>query len=428
MEHTMKTTPLHGWHVGQSANMATFGGYDMPLWYPSGAKAEHLAALTGAGLFDTSHMAVLTLHGPCVRDLLQRTFSKDLERCIGPKKGPLLPGRCVYGVFLDPSGGVIDDAIVYQCTDQDYMLVVNASMGGPIAVHLRQEQQGRPGAEIVDHTDRVGKMDLQGPAAGRILARILANPEQVFEKMVYFSFKGSFNPQLLPAGPITLQDGTPLMVSRTGYTGEFGFELFIAPEHIEKLWNLLLDAGQPEGILTCGLAARDSLRAGAGLPLSHQDIGPWLFACNPWLFVLPWDEQGAAFTKEFIGSAALLAASSAPCTLAYAGFDPRKITISDKSLVTDLDGKPLGTILTCTTDMAIDRVGNAIVGIATPIEAGRPEPFTPRGLCCGFVRIEGALPFGTEVVLTDGKRKLKVEIRDQIRPDRTARKPLHTIL
>ena len=88
----------------------------MPLWYPAGAKAEHLAVLTGAGLFDTSHMAVLTLHGPKVRDLLQRLFSKDLERCIGPKKGPLIPGRCVYGVFLDTQAGVIDDAIVYQCT------------------------------------------------------------------------------------------------------------------------------------------------------------------------------------------------------------------------------------------------------------------------------------------------------------------------
>lgn len=428
MDTTSKTTPLHAWHIEQSANMAAFGGYDMPLWYPAGVKAEHLAVLTGAGLFDTSHMAVLTLHGPKVRDLLQRSFSKDLERCIGPKKGPLLPGRCVYGVFLDTQAGVIDDAIVYQCTGQDYMIVVNASMGGPIAAHLRQEQDGQPGAVINDHTDKVGKMDLQGPAAARILGRILKDPATVFERMVYFSFKGSFNPQLLPAEPVPLLDGTPLLVSRTGYTGEFGFELFIAPEHIDKLWNLLLAAGEPEGILSCGLAARDSLRAGAGLPLSHQDIGPWLFACNPWLFVLPWDEQGAAFTKEFTGASALLAATNPPCTLAYAGFDPRKITISDQSRVTDLEGKPLGTILTCTTDMAIDRVNSTIVSVATPVETGRPETFTPRGLCCGLVRVDRMLAVGTEVFLTDGKRKLKVEIRDQIRPDRTARKPMHSML
>ena len=146
MEKSMKITRLHGWHVDHNANMATFGGYEMPLWYPSGAKAEHLAVLTAAGLFDTSHMAVLTLHGSSARTLLQRCLSKDLERCIGPQKTPLIPGRCVYGVFLDPAAGVIDDAIVYQCSETDYMIVVNASMGGPIAAHLQREQAGQPGA------------------------------------------------------------------------------------------------------------------------------------------------------------------------------------------------------------------------------------------------------------------------------------------
>ena len=428
METTMKTTPLHGWHVGHSANMAAFGGYEMPLWYPAGAKAEHLAAITGAGLFDTSHMAVLTLHGPAVRALLQRCFSKDLERCIGPKKGPLMPGRGVYGVFLDPAGQVIDDAIVYQCGEADYMLVVNASMGGPIAAHLHQHNPDPTKAVIHDHTDRIGKMDLQGPAAARVLSRVLRDPDQVFDRMVYFSFKGTFAPDLLPGVPVTLLDGTPVLVSRTGYTGEFGFELFVAPEHTAKLWQLLLAAGEPDHLLVCGLAARDSLRAGAGLPLSHQDIGPWLFACNPWLFVLPWNEAGNGFTKEFLGAPALLAAQEAPCTLPYAGFDPRKITISDQSRVTGLDGTPLGTILTCTTDMAIDRVDGTIVSIATPPENGRPRSFTPRGLCCGFVRLDRPLAPGSEVLLTDGKRTLKVEIRDQIRPDRTARKPLAAML
>ena len=428
MDTPLKTTALHGWHVGHSANMAAFGGYEMPLWYPAGAKAEHLAAITAAGLFDTSHMAVLTLRGAQVRDLLQHCFSKDLEHCIGPKKTPLIPGRCVYGVFLSDDGGVIDDAIVYQCGEADYMLVVNAAMGAPIAGHLRSHAPAGMEATIHDHSDMLGKMDLQGPAAARILARVLADPDRVFDRMVYFSFKGTFNPQMLPGQPVTLVDGTPVMVSRTGYTGEFGFELFVAPEATEKLWQLLLAAGEPEGILTCGLAARDSLRAGAGLPLSHQDIGPWLFARNPWQFVLPWTESGDGFTKAFIGGAALLTATDTPCTLPYAGFDPRKITISEKSRVTDLDGAPLGTILTCTTDMAIDRVDGVIVSIATPVAGGRPESFTARGLCCGFVRLDAALPPGTLVLLTDGKRTLKVEIRDQIRPDRTARTPMSTML
>ncbi|MBV5318814.1 MAG: aminomethyl transferase family protein [Desulfobulbaceae bacterium] len=428
MDEKMKTTPLHDWHVGRQAHMAAFGGYEMPLWYPAGAKAEHLAVISGAGLFDTTHMAVLTLHGPAVRTLLQRCFSKDLERCIGPQKMPLLAGRCVYGVFLDAEAGVIDDAIVYQCGPTDYMLVVNASMGGPIAAHLGRENHDPAGAVIRDLTDAVGKMDIQGPQAARILGRILQHPDQVFAKMVYFSFKGSFDPQLPSAAPVTLLDGTPVLVSRTGYTGEFGFELFIAPAHVEKLWNLLLAAGAPESILSCGLAARDSLRAGAGLPLSHQDIGPWLFGRNPWLFVLPWNAAATGFTKEFIGAAALPAGVDCPCTLPFAGYDPRKITISDKSLVTDVSGKPIGTLLTCTTDMAIDRVDGTIVSLATPAAAGRPEPFTPRGLCCGFVRVEAALPAGTAIVLTDGKRKLQVEIRDEIRPNRTARQPIQNML
>lgn len=428
MDQKMKTTPLHPWHIGRNANMAAFGGYEMPLWYPAGAKAEHLAAITGAGLFDTSHMAVLTLHGPAVRSLLQRCFSKDLERCLGPSKTPLVPGRCVYGVFLGEEGGVIDDAIVYQCGMNDYMIVVNAAMGAPITAHLRQANGAAPGAVINDLSDRVGKMDIQGPAAARILGRILKNPAQVFEKMVYFSFKGSFDAGLPAAAPVELLDSTQVLVSRTGYTGEFGFELFVAPEHIEKLWGLLLTEGSAEGLLPCGLAARDSLRAGAGLPLSHQDIGPWLFGCNPWLFVLPWDESAASFTKPFIGASALAAAAGSPCTLPFAGFDPRKITISDKSQATDLDGNPIGTILTCTTDMAIDRVGSKIVSLASPIESGRPEPFAPRGLCCGFVRVRERLPAGTLILLTDGKRNLKVEIRDEIRPDRTARKPMQTML
>ncbi|MDR2551189.1 MAG: aminomethyl transferase family protein [Desulfobulbus sp.] len=424
----LKTTPLHAWHVGHGAKMAAFGGYEMPLWYPAGAKAEHLAPIAAAGLFDTSHMAVLTLRGPAVRPLLQRCFSKDLDRCIGTRKTPLVPGRCVYGVFLDEAGGVLDDAIISQCGEQDYLLVVNAAMGGPIAAHLRQHNQDDPGAAIDDHTDAIGKMDLQGPAAAKILARILRAPDRVFDRMVYFSFKGTFAPHLLPGEPVTLLDGTPILVSRTGYTGEFGFELFVAPEHAVRLWQMLLEAGAPEGLLPCGLAARDSLRAGAGLPLSHQDIGTWLFACNPWLFVLPWDEDGGGFTKEFIGGRAIQAARSAPCTLAFAGFDPRKIALGEASRATALDGTPLGSVLTCTTDMAIDRVDGILIGIATPMAAGRPQSFAPRGLCCGFVRLEAPLPAGTEILLTDGKRTLKVEIRDQIRPDRTARSPLTAML
>ena len=426
MDEQRKTTPLHPWHVGRSASMACFGGYHMPLWYPAGAKAEHLAVLTAAGLFDTSHMALLSLHGPGARTLLQRCCCRDLERCLGKARGPLVPGRSVYTMFLDERGFVIDDAIVSQCADADYTVVVNASMGAAVAAHLAAHN--REDARIVDWTDRLGKMDLQGPRAPRILARALKEAERVFSGLVTFSFKGSFAPEALPAAtPAQLSDGTPVLVSRTGYTGEVGFELFVDRAHTASLWEQLLAAGADDGILPCGLAARDSLRAGAGLPLSHQDIGPWLFARNPWLFVLPRDEAGG-FTKEFVGAAALVADGDHHHTLAFAGFDPRKVAAGEQSRVMDPDGRELGRVLTCATDMAIDRVDGRIVSVTTPIENGRQADFSPRGLCCGFVRVSEPLAAGAIVHLSEGRRTLKVEIRDEIRPDRTARQSLTRFL
>ena len=426
MDEQQKTTPLHPWHVGQSASMACFGGYHMPLWYPAGAKAEHLAVLTAAGLFDTSHMALLSLHGPGARTLLQRCCSRDLERCLGKARGPLVAGRSVYTVFLDERGFVIDDAIVSQCADSAYTVVVNASMGAVVAAHLAAHNHD--GVRIVDWTDRLGKMDLQGPAAPRILSRVLKDADRVFAGLVTFSFKGSFAPEALPAGtPAELVDGTPVLISRTGYTGEIGFELFVDRAHTARLWEHLIAAGADDGILPCGLAARDSLRAGSGLPLSHQDIGPWLFARNPWLFVLPGDGQGG-FTKEFVGAAALVADGDHHHTLAFAGFDPRKVAVGEQSRVMDMDGRELGRVLTCATDMAIDRVDGRIVSVTTSLEHGRPTDFTPRGLCCGFVRVSEPLAAGTIVHLSEGRRTLKVEIRDEIRPNRTARQSLTRFL
>jgi len=423
----LKRTSLYSWHVEHGANMAPFGQYEMPLWYPAGAKAEHLAVITGAGVFDTSHMAVVTVAGEKARDLLQYCFSKDLERCIGQAKGPLTGGRCVYGVFLNGDGTVLDDAIVYQVAGNGYMVVVNAGMGGAVADRLR-EYNDAYGAEVTDLTDRVGKMDIQGPAAAKVLKKLLADPQQVLADMVYFSFKGGFaGNEAMPA--VTLKDATPLMLSRTGYTGEFGFEIFIAREHFVRIWQEVLEAGEEFGVLPCGLAARDSLRAGAVLPLSHQDIGPWPFAGNPWQFALAWNDEHNGFTKEFIGSEAVAAPAEKLYTLPFAGYDPRKIVIGEETFVTDLEGRRIGRILTCATDMAIGRVEGVILSIASPAEDGRPAGFVPKGLSCGFVQLQEDLAPGTEVILTDGrKKKIKVEIRADVRPRRTARRPMKQML
>lgn len=415
-----KKTVLHGWHVENGANMALFGNYDMPLWYTTGVKAEHLAVIQAAGIFDTSHMAAISVNGEGARALLQHCLSKDLDSCLGKGKTELVDGRCVYGVFLNDDGTVIDDAIVYQLQSDSFMVVVNAGMGGEIAAHL-EKNAGKHTVTVEDLTDRVGKMDIQGPESARVLKKILKDPTTVFDRLVYFSFKGGFG-DLQTSSPVELADGTPILISRTGYTGEFGFELFVPIDSLVSLWSMLLEAGVDKGVLACGLAARDSLRAGAVLPLSHQDVGPWPFLNNPWPFALPWNDDNTTFSKEFIGGTALLQKSWDKHTLAFAGYDPRKIAAGEDSFVTLETGERLGTILTCTTDMAIGRLAGEIVSIA-----GNKD-FQAKGLCCGFVLLDRKCSPGEQVLLTDGKRKIKVEIRADVRPNRTARSPIGTML
>ncbi|WP_136795307.1 MULTISPECIES: aminomethyltransferase family protein [Desulfosediminicola] len=423
----LKRTALHSWHVEHGANIAPFGQYEMPLWYRAGVKAEHLAVITGAGIFDTSHMAVVTVTGENARALLQFCFSKDLDHCVGLKKNPLSTGRCVYGIFLNQDGTTLDDAIVYQTGETAYMVVVNAGMGAGIATRL-VENNGEYGAVVTDRTDRVGKMDIQGPLAAKVMKKLLADPETVFDKLVYFSFKGGFD-DISSEQPVILVDGTSIMLSRTGYTGEFGFELFLSIDDFVKVWRAVAEAGQEFGVLPCGLAARDSLRAGAVLPLSHQDIGPWPFKANPWPFAVAYNDDGSGFTKSFIGSDALADTANYLHTLPFAGYDPRKIVVADTTFVTDLEGNHLGRILTCATDMAIGRVDGRIYSIVSSEESGKPADFSPKGLSCGFVQISENLPVGTEVILTDGKRKkIKVEIVSDVRPDRTARRPMKEML
>lgn len=415
----LRTTVLHPFHLERNANMAEFGGYDMPLWYPSGTKAEHLAVISQAGLFDTSHMAVLTVEGSGAFALLQHSFTRDLRYCQGKNKGPLTIGRSVYGLFLHSDGTVLDDAIISLLGDERYMIVVNSGMGAGVCNHLKELSEGE--VRIVDYTDELGKIDLQGPASAAVLQKLIGDPEQVLADLYYFSFKGDIFAGA--SDSLELKDGTRVIVSRTGYTGEFGFELFTAMDDARNLWNKLLDAGESFGLLPCGLAARDSLRAGAMLPLSHQDIGNWLFGHTPWSFVLPWHSDSQRWTKSFIGSQQLLQGDR-DYTYGFAGYDPRKIQVGEASEVQDSSGKGIGRILTCTTDMAIGRVEDQIVSIATPTSSGRPDSFLARGLSCGFVRVDRPCEPGEQLYLVEGKRKLKVEVRNDIRPDRTARAPM----
>ena len=418
-----KRPPLYSWHLAHGAQIGTFAGWTMPLWYPRGAVTEHRINITNAGMFDTSHMSAVAIGGPGAFDLLQLCFTKDLNACVGKKKAPLTPGRCVYGAFLDEQGWVIDDAIVYQIGTENYMTVVNACMGRAIERHLRAHTGGLE-VNIADISETVGKFDLQGPLSAKILMKVLKDPENVLRDMAYFSFEGNFEAEPGSAETV-LKDGTSILLSRTGYTGEFGFEVFVNRAHVSRVWDTIWHAGRDFGALPCGLAARDSLRTGACLPLSHQDIGPWPFINHPWSFALPYNEDCTAFTKKFIGDRVLELRDKAEHTYAFVGYDPRKVSIHDRAVVHDSRGNQIGIVLTCVSDMSIARYNGTIYSIASP---AKPDNFKPRGLSCGFVKVRPRLVAGQEVELKDSRRRIKVMIVEDIRPDRSARCPIQQMM
>ncbi len=414
----LQQTALHAVHKQSGATLVDFGGWDMPLWYPTGAVREHLAVISHAGLFDIGHMAGILVTGADALAALQYAFTKDISS--------LAIGRTGYGAFLDEKGGVLDDALVYVLPEGRYFVVLNVGHGEMVASSLQACAASRGwNIAVRNLAGTYSKLDLQGPASYRVMCRLLANPEQVFDKMPYFSFKGDID---LERSDVLLKDGTPLVLSRTGYTGEQGFELFVPVDRVVAIWNAILDAGQDEGVIPCGLAARDSLRAGAVLPLSGQDIGAWPFVNNPWPFTLPRDNAGN-WTKDFVGLAALetiVASGAGPYTYAYCGFDPRKVTSPDHSTHPHvlLNGEQIGDVLTCVADVSIGRVDGTIYSVASP---DKPEGFATRGLACGFVRVDRPLAPGTKLTLADARRRIEVELVTDIRPSRTARKALGSL-
>jgi len=416
-------TPLHDWHESHGADMVNFSGWRMPLWYPSGAVTEHRSVVTNVGMFDTSHMSVVMVQGPNAFELLQRCFTRDLRCCCGRDGVPLKPGRNVFGAFLNQAGETVDDSVVFQMTAENYMVVVNAGMGAIIAAHL-EAHKGAFQVKATDMTGHVGKIDLQGPMSAKVLQRMLKSPDEVLGKMRYFSFRGSLVEGSIEGDAGSIR-GIPVIVSRTGFSGEFGFEIFVTPDRLAEVWESLLVAGKEFGLIPCGLAARDSLRTGAVLPLSHQDMGAWPFINNPWDFALPFNRDRTGFTKDFVGEVVLGLRESADHTLPFVGRDPRKVEIHDPAVVVDSEGREIGVVLTCVADMAIGRYADRIYSMGSP---DKPEGFKPLGLSCGYVKVRSKLTAGEVVELRDHRRGIKVTIVDDIRPDRTASRPMGEML
>ncbi len=273
---SLKRTPLFSEHLQLGAKMAEFAGWELPLWYPSGQSAEHHATRKACGLFDICHMGEFDIRGAGCLPFFSNLLTNDISR--------MQDGQAMYNFMLNPDGGVIDDCILYRFDTERWMLVVNA---GNIQIDFDWlVQHSLPNVHLQNISDQIAKIDLQGPNAPKLMSRWI-DAEQL-AKLGFFRF--------LPEVDV---EGMKTLISRTGYTGEVGFEIYVDADSAIRLWNLLLDAGKDYGILPCGLGARDSLRIEAGLPLHGHEIRPDRVAFgHPWEFVFHWD-------KEFIGKAAV---------------------------------------------------------------------------------------------------------------------------
>ncbi len=249
-------SPLHAVHEALGAAFTDFAGWQMPVRYSSDL-AEHHAVRTAAGIFDISHMAEIAVDGP--------DAAAFLDAALAGRLSAMAPGKAKYSLVLDEHGGIVDDLIVYRMGDTSYLVVANASNRFAVVDALRERAAGVGGpafaVEIDDRTEQIALIAVQGPASAAVLAATAGLTIEGLEALKYYAWgSGSFA-------------GTDLMVARTGYTGEDGFELYAPVEHAAALWTALTAAGEPLGLVPCGLAARDTLRLEAGMPLYGHELG-----------------------------------------------------------------------------------------------------------------------------------------------------------
>jgi aminomethyltransferase len=236
-------TPLYDTHVAAGGQMVEFGGWMMPLQYSS-MRAEHLAVRSAAGIFDVSHMGESLVRGA--------TGAAALERIVSNRVDDLVDGQARYNILCDEDGGIIDDALVYRERADHHIVIVNAGPREGDLEHFRGH-----GAEAVDVTMELALLAVQGPKAVDILSPL--TPLDL-DGVGYYHFANG------PLGDI------PTSFSRTGYTGEDGYELLVPWDRAVEAWNMVLEAGVGSGLVPCGLGARDTLRLEAAMRLSGQDI------------------------------------------------------------------------------------------------------------------------------------------------------------
>jgi aminomethyltransferase len=248
----LKRTPLYALHRELGAKLIDFGGWEMPVQY-SGILEEHRAVRERAGIFDVSHMGELAVKGPGALAGLQRLTPNDVSR--------LADGRCHYSAFLTEAGTFVDDLLVYRRSEDDFLLVVNAS-NRPKDFAWASERIGAD-ATVEDVSDAYALLAVQGPRAVGLVTRACGSDPSDLSDLSAIPYYGFHTMNVL---------GVPALVSRTGYTGEDGFELYLDPADAEKVMRGLLELGRQDGVVPCGLGARDTLRLEAKMALYGNDI------------------------------------------------------------------------------------------------------------------------------------------------------------
>src|SRR5688572_470405 len=268
VDQTLKRTPLHGVHVALGAKMVPFAGFEMPVTYPAGITAEHKAVREGVGVFDVSHMGEFEITGPDRNAFVQRVTCNDVSA--------LKPGQAQYSGILTKAGTFVDDCLVYRFEDK-LMMVVNASNIQKDWDHI-VAQKGGANVRMRDISDETALLAVQGPKAEALVGQLTSLGVGMIP---YYHFS---------QGKVA---GVQCFVSRTGYTGEDGFELYCRAADAETLWHALVGAGRAEPV---GLGARDTLRLEAGYPLYCSDIDADVTPYEAGLGRVVKRGEGASFT------------------------------------------------------------------------------------------------------------------------------------
>ncbi len=311
-----KTTCLHDKHVALGALMSPFAGYDMPIQYKD-ITAEHEAVRQQVGVFDVSHMGEVDICGHAAAHFVNHIFTNDVM--------PMKNGQILYGMMCYEDGGVVDDLLVYKRSDELYTLVINAANIDKDIEWLRQNLDGW-NAEIRPwDVDAFGQLAVQGPESERVMENILSLP---CRELTFYTFKELPNPNIKEA---------PIIVSRTGYTGEDGFEIYGDKEFIRYCWDKLMAAG----VQPCGLGCRDTLRFEVGLPLYGDelsaDISPVMAGLS--MFV-------KLDKVEFVGKEALARQKAEGPSRKLVGLELKDKAIARHECLVLKDGQPIGYVTT----------------------------------------------------------------------------------